>query len=431
MGRDAFSGAEQFQSTLPQGERHPSIFSLLGVVEISIHAPARGATGINCKNGFASFYFNPRSRKGSDKQIEDSRIATINISIHAPARGATKTMQKCSLSVWNFNPRSRKGSDGITMGGAWKFFRFQSTLPQGERHVYWISNNDDCKFQSTLPQGERRNFIQTIVPSFDFNPRSRKGSDQEYNDLRGKYEISIHAPARGATLPGCSSEWGSDISIHAPARGATKKVSENYVTKAISIHAPARGATKDFDELSEFFFISIHAPARGATISSYHSLAFIEFQSTLPQGERRWAVDKVCGNHIDFNPRSRKGSDFSLSVYKDQGCKFQSTLPQGERQVSKMHMDDHYKISIHAPARGATNHGAVFCACFRNFNPRGWNLWHWHEWRATRGYGDDLVIKQDFNPRSRKGSDHFPAISCRIQRYFNPRSRKGSDRRED
>ena len=34
-----------------------------------------------------------------------------------------------------------------------------------------------------------------------------------------------------------------DISIHAPARGATMRVIPPYSDKDISIHAPARGAT--------------------------------------------------------------------------------------------------------------------------------------------------------------------------------------------
>ena len=55
-------------------------------------------------------------------------------------------------------------------------------------------------------------------------------------------------------------------------------------------------------------------------------------------------------------------------------------------------------ISIHAPVKGATSHPP-----------------------ATRGRSCD------FNPRSRKGSDHGIGRKARGHCHFNPRSRKGSD----
>ena len=56
----------------------------------------------------------------------------------------------------------------------------------------------------------------------DFNPRTREGCDllSRYiaHDLIG---ISIHAPARGATVYKWEKQNVVTISIHAPARGAT------------------------------------------------------------------------------------------------------------------------------------------------------------------------------------------------------------------
>ena len=100
-----------------------------------------------------------------------------------------------------------------------------------------------------------------------FNPRSREGSDKIdlVLCLREK-AISIHAPARGATLGGGKAVSKTDISIHAPARGATGlEVADKAINK-ISIHAPARGATVDKNIGSTIKVISIHAPARGATV---------------------------------------------------------------------------------------------------------------------------------------------------------------------
>ena len=65
------------------------------------------------------------------------------------------------------------------------------------------------------------------------------------NSLNDLGEISIHAPARGATDCGFNFGVIECISIHAPARGATNSFSLKDVCRKISIHAPARGATAE------------------------------------------------------------------------------------------------------------------------------------------------------------------------------------------
>ena len=72
--------------------------------------------------------------------------------------------------------------------------------------------------------------------------------------------------------------------------------------------------------------ISIHAPARGATNT----------------------ISVISGYCLDFNPRSREGSDSMV-------------LHVGIRMFS---------ISIHAPARGATIHMTFLAPKYRYFNPR-------------------------------------------------------------
>ncbi len=80
---------------------------------------------------------------------------------------------------------------------------------------------------------------------------------------------------------------------------------------------------------------------------------------------------------MDFNPRSREGSD--------------------ERTL--LHTMLSWGISIHAPARGAT----------------------------TRS-GSLTGSNKDFNPRSREGSDRKTTCFCICNLLnFNPRSREGSD----
>ena len=121
-----------------------------------------------------------------------------------------------------------------------------------------------------------------------FNPRSREGSDFLYPTIhRGIYQISIRAPARGATRY-CliNRSLSSDISIRAPARGATITDFGIQNMCMISIRAPARGATDHHSFALIQFVISIRAPARGATRQRQKRLCRKLFQSALPRGER-------------------------------------------------------------------------------------------------------------------------------------------------
>ena len=211
--------------------------------------------------------------------------------------------------------------------------------------------------------------------------------------------ISIHAPARGATLPQ-NPQWSL-----APRFQSTLPHGERQV------------ADEQFEKL---FAISIHAPARGAT-----------------------RIETRCRNTvINFNPRSHTGSDMVAVVLKLQRMKFQSTLPHGERRVISNSIIHQVLISIHAPARGATRISPSTTSK-PNFNPR------------SRTGSDSSLFKrftpiQHFNPRSRTGSDllnflwtwvnhSFQSTLPHGERpgklvipsmifYFNPRSRTGSDR---
>ena len=194
------------------------------------------------------------------------------------------------MATIGFNPRSRKGSD---LHG-------------------WLNRLFDLKFQSTLPQGER---------------------PLDERDSWTCLQVSIHAPARGATYIRCCAHFpitlfqstlpqgerpfgiitllgffefqstlpqgerqilyllrffDCTVSIHAPARGATEFLKRKRLEDEVSIHAPARGATRCHNQRQRVQLpVSIHAPARGATDIEPRFLAFFS----------------------RFNPRSRKGSD--------------------------------------------------------------------------------------------------------------------------
>ena len=103
-------------------------------------------------------------------------------------------------------------------------------------------------FQSTLPREERR---------------------RQLSESFSAHLISIHAPARGATVAAIIALKVAKISIHAPARGATNTTPIRLYIIRISIHAPARGATSTVIRSYISNLISIHAPARGATFLFY------------------------------------------------------------------------------------------------------------------------------------------------------------------
>ena len=83
----------------------------------------------------------------------------------------------------------------------------------------------------------------------------------------------------------------------------------------ISIHAPAKGATSNNKNIFDDTPISIHAPAKGATVEERPEDMAAAFQSTLPRRERPMIGVEAYENW-NFNPRSREGSDLSENVYK-------------------------------------------------------------------------------------------------------------------
>ena len=165
---------------------------------------------------------------------------------------------------------------------------FQSTLPRGERRNFFVWLFKSNNFNPRSREGSDRKQLQDMLDVVDFNPRSREGSDDHYDYLFVRLVISIHAPARGATFLANAFIYTYHIFQSTLPRGERHELAEIPDRESrISIHAPARGATQQFIRLFHISMISIHAPARGATVLIYCCHRFI----------------------INFNPRSREGSD--------------------------------------------------------------------------------------------------------------------------
>ena len=167
----------------------------------------------------------------------------------------------------------------------------------------------------------------------NFNPRSREGSDRSefFKMLTNKlFQSTLPRGERLKNHADLTAYRG--ISIHAPARGATDSNEDGEDGGKISIHAPARGAT--FKSLVYWCMsdISIHAPARGATYDSFQMLESAKtFQSTLPRGERPLLLLIFLPKLVFQStlPRGERPDWRDLMTFN---TLFQSTLPRGERR---------------------------------------------------------------------------------------------------
>ena len=118
-----------------------------------------------------------------------------------PRRERRLSIKIISEAFWYFNPRSREGSDFLSLMDLAYSSKFQSTLPRRERQCFCIFVITYNIFQSTLPRRERQNLSNIMSQSDYFNPRSREGSDVVFLPHVNYSSISIHAPAKGATIP--------------------------------------------------------------------------------------------------------------------------------------------------------------------------------------------------------------------------------------
>ena len=147
--------ASPFQSRTCEGcdRCHPVCCRLCD--EVSIHAPAWGATYPDMRAPWHRASFNPRTRVGCDK---------TEVSIHG--------------SYQRFNPRTRVGCDQATQRERAEREEFQSTHPRGVRRRLPRAAIPEKMFQSTHPRGVRR---------------------EPHVARLGVHNVSIHAPAWGAT----------------------------------------------------------------------------------------------------------------------------------------------------------------------------------------------------------------------------------------
>ena len=154
-----------------------------------------------------------------------------------------------------------------------------------------------------------------------FNPRSREGSDIPVARSSVPDDtISIHAPARGATVKSLKEE-GLKLHFNPRSREGSDTTSwQNRFTVFLFQSTLPRGERQRTSPgLHQRSFISIHAPARGATTRAAKPRAAMPISIHAPA---RGATEVKNGNFqtmSDFNPRSREGSDAARKMTAYEG----------------------------------------------------------------------------------------------------------------
>mgnify|MGYP000975253482 CR=1 FL=1 len=132
---------------------------------ISIHAPAKGATGLGGSNRVFVSDFNPRTREGCDVNMKKERgPRNLFQSTHPRRVRRTKYDYTCRCVLFqSTHPRRVRHARDKDQ---WQRSKFQSTHPRRVRHVRclhlsWYSNQKI--FQSTHPRRVRLHFYVLII----------------------------------------------------------------------------------------------------------------------------------------------------------------------------------------------------------------------------------------------------------------------------
>ena len=251
--------------------------------------PARGATAGNCLSGSGNHISIHAPREGGDQWSWQHTTGHFDFNPRPPRGGRPPSQPPPDADCINFNPRPPRG------GRPWS----QSEYADGS-----------CHFNPRPREGGDNTLLQLPVSNNHFNPRPREGGDRG-GVVRVKIRkvISIHAPARGATVVHRTGYAIDGISIHAPREGGDRRFQrQNLYDAWISIHAPARGATVVHRTGYAIDGISIHAPREGGD-AHYAACAvqFGEFQSTPPARGATRALPPASHFQKYFNPRPPRG----------------------------------------------------------------------------------------------------------------------------
>ena len=120
-----------FQSTLPREERRWLFATAVLPFEFQSTLPREERQTLYLQ-GFADYYFNPRSHERSDDASMQALSTAFEFQSTLPRE--ERRVVLCSLKpIYNFNPRSHERSDHADNDFLVTYHQFQSTLPREER----------------------------------------------------------------------------------------------------------------------------------------------------------------------------------------------------------------------------------------------------------------------------------------------------------
>ena len=210
-------------------------------------------------------------------------------------------------------------------------------------------------FQSTRPRGAR---LTTDLRIIDV-------------------EVFQSTRPRGARLQALGFPWPTSCRFNPRAREGRDPSPCSGASRKDRRFNPRAREGRDRKQIAVFKMVvrvSIHAPARGATR----------------------IARRPCIRRTRFNPRAREGRDTALPDHVPDEALFQSTRPRGARHATAGAKKP-WRVSIHAPARGATS------------------------FRMRRASGD-----RGFNPRAREGRDSTRARCTRSSASFQSTRPRGA-----
>ena len=186
---------------------------------------------------------------------------------------------------------------------------FQSTRPHGARHTYCGSVVCDSCFNPRARMGRDIRGDRFLTLWGSFNPRARMGRDEQETKIGEYYDVSIHAPAWGASLALIN---GFIHSLFQSTRPHGARPSTNAKFKSLVEFQSTRphGARHSLMRHTALFFKFQSTRPHGARLSPLpHPYRILMFQSTRPHGARLMML-------------------FALAL----GVTFQSTRPHGARR---------------------------------------------------------------------------------------------------
>ena len=322
---------------------------------ISIHAPPRGAT----------------HGKGGDA----TRHA---ISIHAPPRGATKRPALArQTTTFQFTPlrEGRRPRPGKASG---MHLISIHAPPRGATRA--PARQAACTlFQFTpLREGRRQPGGKKEQPWTNFNSRpSARGDHERVRVTEYHYEISIHAPPRGATDKQRRARAATTFQFTPLREGRPDKQRRARAATTFQF-TPLREGRPRPGTASGMHLISIHAPPRGAT-PPWHGKRHAPYFNSRPsaRGDGRLLPGAGRGALFQFTPlrEGRRGqapalSNPGISIHAPPRGATRATFagrwarrvfqftPLREGRRKSVENACRIAISIHAPPRGATRgHG--------------------------------------------------------------------------